>query len=135
MEVRHRRVEFDVLALGLDSLTVAGEPVLQGVLACRQPTGLTTNVSSETVLGHGRNLAASTSGVVLVVSRWRIINDRRLRPERLWKAGRLDLTGRPLGRNNDCLTVLGREVGQKGSNNFLNSLRESGAALDGRKLV
>jgi hypothetical protein len=62
-------VEFDVLALGLDPLTVAGEPVFQGVLIGRQPTGLTTYVSRETVLGHGRNLAARASGIVLTFSR------------------------------------------------------------------
>ena len=66
MEVHHRWVEFDVVTLCLDPLTVAGEPVFQGVLASRQPTGLTAYVSSETVLGHGRNLAARGSGVVLV---------------------------------------------------------------------
>jgi hypothetical protein len=47
-------VEFDV-ALGLDPLTVAGEPIFEGLLARRQPTGPTAYVSCKTVLGHGRN--------------------------------------------------------------------------------
>jgi hypothetical protein len=59
LEFHHRRVEFDVLALGLDPSTVAGEPLFQGVLAGRQPTALTSYVSSETALGHVRNLAAA----------------------------------------------------------------------------
>ena len=65
LELHHRRVEFDVMALGLDPLTVAGEPVFQGFLAGRQPTALATYVSCETVLGHSRNLAVHASGVLL----------------------------------------------------------------------
>jgi hypothetical protein len=62
-------VELDVVALGLDPLTVAEKPFFQGVLAGRQPTGPTTYVSRETVLGHGRNIAGRASGIVLTVSR------------------------------------------------------------------
>ena len=58
LEIRHGRVQFDVLALGLDPLTVACQPSLQGFLANRQPTAMTTNVSREANLGHSQNLTA-----------------------------------------------------------------------------
>ena len=64
LEVYHRGVEFDVLAAGLDRLTVADEPVFPGP-GSPAADGLTTYVSGETGLGHDRNLAARASGVVL----------------------------------------------------------------------
>ena len=62
-------MEFDVLALGFDTLTMAGGQVFQGVLIGRQPTGLTTYVLPRNRSGSWSEQAAGVSGVVLSVSR------------------------------------------------------------------